>query len=51
MFLNLNHFSFTISELDEEECERRKNEFLDDMIDLERQFTDLKEQYVLTEHT
>ncbi|XP_069115989.1 breast cancer metastasis-suppressor 1-like protein-A isoform X2 [Argopecten irradians] len=30
--------------LDEEECERRKNEFLDDMIDLERQFTDLKEQ-------
>ncbi|XP_033733987.1 breast cancer metastasis-suppressor 1-like protein-A isoform X2 [Pecten maximus] len=32
------------SELDEEECERRKNEFLDDMIDLERQFTDLKEQ-------
>ncbi|OWF53358.1 breast cancer metastasis-suppressor 1-like protein-A [Mizuhopecten yessoensis] len=32
------------SDLDEEECERRKNEFLDDMIDLERQFTDLKEQ-------
>lgn len=31
------------SELDEEECERRKTECLDDMADLEKQFSDLKE--------
>ncbi|KAK3597393.1 hypothetical protein CHS0354_040118 [Potamilus streckersoni] len=32
-----------ISDLDEEECERRRNECLDDMMDLERQFVELKE--------
>ncbi|XP_013407838.1 breast cancer metastasis-suppressor 1-like protein-A [Lingula anatina] len=32
------------SELDEEECERRRDECLDDMLDLEKQFSDLKEQ-------
>lgn len=31
------------SELDEEECERRKTECLDDMAALEKQFSDLKE--------
>nr|XP_022331280.1 breast cancer metastasis-suppressor 1-like protein [Crassostrea virginica] len=31
------------SDLDEEECERRKTECLDDMADLEKQFSDLKE--------
>lgn len=35
-----------IPELDEEECERRKTECLDDMADLEKQFSDLKEVYV-----
>jgi len=32
------------SEMDEEECEHRRSECLDDMIDLERQFSYLKEQ-------
>lgn len=32
------------SELDEEECERRRKECLEDMDDLEKQFSDLKEQ-------
>ncbi|KAL3873449.1 hypothetical protein ACJMK2_036565 [Sinanodonta woodiana] len=32
-----------ISDLDEEECERRRNECLDDMMELERQFVELKE--------
>jgi len=32
------------SEMDEAECERRRSECLDDMTDLERQFTFLKEQ-------
>nr|CAG4643626.1 EOG090X0IS7 [Ilyocryptus agilis] len=32
------------SEMDEEECENRRSECLDDMIDLEKQFTYLKEQ-------
>lgn len=31
-------------ELDEEECERRRNECVDDMTALERQFVELKEQ-------
>ena len=34
------------SEMDEEECEHRRSECLDDMIDLERQFSYLKEQWV-----
>lgn len=33
------------SEMDEEECENRRTECLDDMIDLEKQFSFLKEQY------
>ena len=32
------------SEMDEEECENRRTECLDDMIDLEKQFSYLKEQ-------
>ncbi len=36
-----------ISELDEEECERRRSECMDDMGDLERQFTEIKDQYVV----
>ncbi|XP_035680370.1 breast cancer metastasis-suppressor 1-like protein isoform X4 [Branchiostoma floridae] len=32
------------SELDEEDCDRRRTECMADMADLERQFTDLKEQ-------
>jgi len=32
------------SEMDEEECETRRSECLDDMIDLEKQFSFLKEQ-------
>lgn len=35
--------------VDETENERRRNECLNDMADLERQFSDLKEQLVLTE--
>ena len=33
-----------ITELDEEECEKRREECIDDMADLERQFQQLKEQ-------
>lgn len=36
-----------IAELDEEECERLKNEHLNEMMDLERQFLALKEQLYL----
>ncbi|XP_032667595.1 breast cancer metastasis-suppressor 1-like protein [Odontomachus brunneus] len=32
------------SEMDEDECERRRNECMDNLVDLERQFTLLKEQ-------
>lgn len=32
------------SELDEEECTRRRNECLDDMAELERQFSEIREQ-------
>ncbi|PSN36344.1 Breast cancer metastasis-suppressor 1-like protein-A [Blattella germanica] len=32
------------SEMDEEECERRRNECMDNLVDLERQFTVLREQ-------
>lgn len=35
--------------VDETENERRRNECLNDMADLERQFSDLKEQLVSTE--
>ena len=34
------------SEMDEDECEHRRSECLDDMVDLERQFSFLKEQSV-----
>lgn len=34
------------SDMDEEECEHRRAECLDDMVDLERQFSFLKEQWV-----
>lgn len=34
-----------ILEMDEEDCERRRMECLDEMSNLEKQFTDLKEQY------
>ena len=33
--------------MDDEDCERRRMECLDEMTTLEKQFTDLKEQYVL----
>lgn len=32
------------SEMDEDECERRRNECMENLVDLERQFTLLKEQ-------
>jgi len=32
------------SDMDEEECDNLRSEYLDDMIDLEKQFTFLKEQ-------
>lgn len=32
------------SEMDEEECERRRTECMDNLVDLERQFTLLREQ-------
>ncbi|XP_035680397.1 breast cancer metastasis-suppressor 1-like protein isoform X6 [Branchiostoma floridae] len=35
---------FCFAELDEEDCDRRRTECMADMADLERQFTDLKEQ-------
>jgi hypothetical protein len=34
----------TFSEMDEEECERRRTECMDNLVDLERQFTLLREQ-------
>ncbi len=36
----LNH----VQEMDEEDCERRRMECLDEMSNLEKQFTDLKDQ-------
>jgi hypothetical protein len=33
-------------ELDEEECVQRRSHCLDEMADLEKQFTDIKEQLV-----
>ena len=35
---------FFVSEMDEEDCERRRMECLDEMSTLEKQFTDLKDQ-------
>lgn len=35
---------YYILEMDEEDCERRRMECLDEMSNLEKQFTDLKEQ-------
>lgn len=32
--------------MDDEDCERRRIECLDEMNNLEKQFTDLKDQYV-----
>jgi len=32
--------------MDDEDCERRRMECLDEMTNLEKQFTDLKDQYV-----
>lgn len=32
------------SEMDDEDCERRRGECLDEMLDLEKQFQDLKEK-------
>lgn len=32
------------TEMDDEDCERRRMECLDEMTNLEKQFTDLKEQ-------
>jgi len=32
------------SEMDEDECERRRNECMENLLDLERQFSLLKEQ-------
>ena len=37
---NFLHFK----DLDEEQCDERRNECLDDMADLERQFSELREQ-------
>lgn len=38
------------SEVDEEDCERRRNECIDDMADLERQFLHLREQLYNERH-
>lgn len=35
---------FLCAEMDDEDCERRRMECLDEMTTLEKQFTDLKEQ-------
>lgn len=35
---------FVWAEMDDEDCERRRMECLDEMTTLEKQFTDLKEQ-------
>lgn len=35
---------YYVVEMDEEDCERRRMECLDEMSNLEKQFTDLKEQ-------
>lgn len=40
----LNLLGKKFSEMDEEECERRRTECMDNLVDLERQFTLLREQ-------
>lgn len=37
---------FFLSDLDVEECDQRRTHCLDEMADLEKQFSDIKEQYV-----
>lgn len=37
-------FLFSDVEMDDEDCERRRMECLDEMTNLEKQFTDLKDQ-------
>lgn len=39
-------FLLLTEQVDEEECSRRRHECLDDMVELERQFSDIREQYV-----
>lgn len=41
-------FVFYLQEMDEEDCERRRIECLDEMCNLEKQFTDLKDQWEYT---
>lgn len=41
LFLTL---AFSLTEMDDEDCERRRMECLDEMSNLEKQFTDLKDQ-------
>ena len=36
--------SFLFADMDEEECSKRRNECLDDMAELERQFSEIREQ-------
>lgn len=36
--------AFLLTEMDDEDCERRRMECLDEMSNLEKQFTDLKDQ-------
>lgn len=40
----LDNFCDALPEMDEEDCERRRTECLDEMSNLEKQFTDLKDQ-------
>lgn len=45
MYLKLSKINlYLVKELDEEECDQRRNHCLDEMADLEKQFTDIKEQ-------
>lgn len=37
-------FLFLCEEMDDEDCERRRGECLDEMLDLEKQFQELKEK-------
>lgn len=48
MFVNCNSRSIFISSGDELENERRRLQCLDEMTELEKQFSDIKEQYVET---
>ena len=42
--LSLIFLFFFLTEMDDEDCERRRMECLDEMSNLEKQFTDLKDQ-------